>query len=189
MSNANATALPPLHIRAARALMALVLALGTSANLPAQASAVGEDAGSWTLWVQGYSISGGDDSINGGIGYKSEDGDIAYCYDYDSHGPWPEGATYTHMKRGNTVTDYLVAKGYPNTNKIAGKTWSDGKAQCITQAAAWIASGTVSSSSLGGGEAMEAARQLVAEAEAYEGGDPGIDGCSSIIFVDGKREV
>ena len=36
---------------------------------------------------------------------------------------------------------------------------------------------------------MEAARQLVAEAEAYKGGDPGIDGCSSIIFVDGKREV
>lgn len=189
MNAASNAAVASLPARAARAFMALVLAIGTSVYLPSNASAVGEDAGSWTLWVQGYSISGGDDSINGGIGYKSEDGDIAYCYDYDSHGPWPEGATYTHMKRGNTVTDYLVAKSYPNTNKIAGKTWSDGKAQSISQAAAWIASGTVSASSLGGGEAMEAAKQLVKEAEAYKGGDPSIDGCSSIIFVDGKREV
>jgi len=162
VSNSSYANPPSLPARAARAFLAAVLAIGTCVLVPHTAFAEGEDAGSWTLWVQGYSISGADDSINGGIGYKSEHGDIAYCYDYESHGPWPEGATYTHMKRGTTTTDYLVAKGYPNTNTIAGRTWSDGMAQSITQAAAWIASGTVSSSSLGGGEAMDAARALVA---------------------------
>ena len=49
MNAASNAAVASLPARAARAFMALVLAIGTSVYLPSNASAVGEDAGSMSV--------------------------------------------------------------------------------------------------------------------------------------------
>lgn len=181
-----------LAARAVAVLMSTVLAV--SVCVPSQALAIGEDAGAWTVTYSRYHIEDGYSAVNGGAGYHSDRGEIGYCYDYNSHGPGTEGQEYTHMKRGTTMTDYIMAMGYPATTTIGGKTWSDGKAQAITQLAAWLASGTVDEETSisfenSSDEVVAAAHKLYNESKSYKGGDASIDGCSSIIFVDGSTEV
>lgn len=179
--------------RIVRVVMSMALALSVCMS-PATALAVGEDAGSWSLNIRSYNIAGGIDSVNGGVGYVSEDGNVSYCYDWESHGPGSEGQEYTHMKRGSHATDYVVAKGYPNHTTIEGYSLSKAEAQTATQLAAWLVSGTMSVDmddryGAAPSDVRKAARALAAAAEAYQGGDDRIDNMSSILFVDGKREV
>lgn len=179
--------------RIIRVVMSMALALSVCMS-PVNAFAIGEDAGKWELDIHGYSIDGGVSSVNGGWGYVSEDGDIGYCYDWESHGPGADGSTYTHMKRGSHATDYIVAMGYPNHTTIAGYKLSKGEAQAATQLAAWLVSGTMQVTVDGHygdapADVRSAAKQLAKGAEAYQGGDDRIDGMSPILFVDGKREV
>ena len=177
--------------KALRVLLAIVLVIGTCMVMPSTAQAIGEDAGSNDVWVDGYKIDGGNSSVNGGVGYVTEKGGTAYCFDYDAEGPYPNGANYTHIKRGSNASDYLVAKGYPNTTHIAGSNWSNADAQAITQLAAWIVSGTATDEAIdkADDDIASAAKTLAKEAQAYSGGDEDIDGCSCILYVDGKTEI
>ncbi len=125
---------------------------------------------------------------NGADIFESDSGARAYCYKYGLEGPGKEGRKYTHYKKGTHATDYLIAKGYPNTKTFDGKEYSATLAREITQIAAWLLEGSTdfeeANSDLG-----KPARWLVKKAKAYEGGDDEIDGASCIISVDGDDGI
>ena len=174
----------------ARCLAAAVLAIGL--GIPAT-SARADDANDAVINIHSYGIDGAYEEVNSGVGYMTGDGEISYCYDFNAHGPGSAGQDYTDVRDGTPATDYLFAKGYPNETRIAGKDWSEAKAQAITQLAAWIVSGTADESSgsfsRADDEILDAAHAFADEAEAYQGGDKSIDGCSAICYVDGNSAV
>ena len=174
----------------ARCLAAAVLAIGL--GIPAT-SASADDANDAVINIHSYGIDGAYEEVNSGVGYMTGDGEISYCYDFNAHGPGSAGQDYTDVRDGTPATDYLFAKGYPNETRIAGKDWPTAKAQAITQLAAWIVSGTADESSgsfsRADGEILDAARAFADEAEAYQGGDKSIDGCSAICYVDGNSAI
>ena len=173
----------------ALARAALAAALALLVCVPAQATtALADDAGD-AVHISGPVVDDGTSTFNGGVGYRVSDGGIAYCYDYNAEGPNAAGVDYTRIEDGSHATDYLVARGYPFTTQIAGASWSEREAEIITQMAAWLVSGTVSNdrqtSQLTDGQ-LDAAKALAAQANAYQGGDPAIDGASSIAYCDGR---
>lgn len=178
---------------AARAALAAALALMVC--VPARpAAATVSDANDAVVHIHSYQIDGGDDNMNGGTGYLTSDGTVSYCYDALTHGPGAEGQDYSEFRDGTHATDYLFANGYPSTNEIGGKKWSDADAQGITQLAAWIVADTtpykqILSFERTSADKVEAAEKLAAEANAYKGGDEGIDGCSSIVYCEGKSGI
>lgn len=70
-------------------------------------------------------------------GYKDSDGNVAYCANQNLPGPGSDGMTYTKVN-SNAAYDYLMFHGYPNTNTINGKKWSNNDARDITQYTAWL---------------------------------------------------
>jgi hypothetical protein len=176
--------------KAARCLAAAVLAIGLS--IPATAARA-DDANDAVINIHSYGIDGAYEEVNSGVGYMTDGGEISYCYDFNAHGPGDNGQDYTDVRDGTPATDYLFAKGYPSETKIADKDWPAAKAQAITQVAAWIVSGTADESSgsfsRADQEVLDAAHDFADEAEAYQGGDKSIDGCSAICYVDGKPSV
>lgn len=176
--------------KAARCLAAAVLAIGL--GIPAT-SARADDANDAVINIHSYGIDGAYEEVNSGVGYMTDGGEISYCYDFNAHGPGDEGQDYTDVRDGTHATDYIFAKGYPSETKIAGKEWPAAKAQAITQLAAWIVSGTADESSgsfaRADSDVLSAAHAFAEEAEAYQGGDKSIDGCSAICYVDGKPSV
>jgi hypothetical protein len=178
---------------AARAALAAALALMVC--VPARpAAATVADANDAVVHIHSYKIDGGDDNMNGGTGYLTSDGTVSYCYDALTHGPGAEGQDYSDFRDGTHATDYLFANGYPSTTEIAGHKWSDADAQGITQLAAWIVADTtpykqILSFERTSADKVAAAEKLAAEANAYQGGDETIDGCSSIAYCEGKPGV
>ena len=178
---------------AARAALAAALALMVC--VPARpAAATVSDANDAVVHIHSYQIDGGDDNMNGGTGYLTSDGTVSYCYDALTHGPGAEGQDYSEFRDGTHATDYLFANGYPSTNEIGGKKWSDADAQGITQLAAWIVADTtpykqILSFERTSADKVEAAEKLAAEANSYKGGDETIDGCSSIAYCEGKSGI
>jgi hypothetical protein len=181
--------------KALRAALAAALALMVC--VPAQplaAMADTSDANNAVVHIHSYSIEGGDDNMNEGTGYLTSDGTVSYCYDALTSGPGSAGQDYSEFRDGTHATDYLFAKGYPSSTKIAGKNWSDADAQGITQLAAWIIADTtpykdILSFKKTSADKVEAAEKLASEANAYQGGDPSIDGCSSIAYCEGKSGI
>lgn len=179
---------------AAAARAALAAALALMVCIPAgAASAASSEANDTVINIRGYDIDGAYEEVNSGVGYVTDDGEISYCYDFEAHGPGRDGQDYSDVRDGTHATDYLFAKGYPNETSIAGKDWSEAKAQAITQLAVWIVSGTADGTSgsfaRADSDVLAAARQFAKEAQAYQGGDLTIDGCSTICYVEGKRSV
>jgi hypothetical protein len=176
--------------KAARCLAAATIAIGLC--IPAT-SARADDANDAVINIHSYGIDGAYEAVNSGVGYLTDDGEISYCYDFEAHGPGAAGQDYSDVRDGTHATDYLFAKGYPNETAIAGKEWSEAKAQAITQLAAWLVSGTADQSrgsfARADADVLEAARAFAEEAEAYQGGDLSIDGCSTICYVEGNRAV
>jgi hypothetical protein len=176
--------------KVARCLAAAVLAIGL--GIPATAARA-DDANDAVINIHSYGIDGAYEEVNSGVGYMTGDGEISYCYDFNAHGPNDEGQDYTDVRDGTHATDYLYARGYPNETRIAGKDWPAAKAQAITQLAAWIVSGTADESSgsfsRADDEILDAAHEFADEAEAYQGGDKSIDGCSAICYVDGNSAI
>ena len=177
----------------ARAVLAAALALMVC--VPARpAAATVSDANDAVVHIHSYEIENGDDDMNGGTGYLTSDGTVSYCYDATTHGPGAAGQDYSEFRDGTHATDYLYANGYPATNEIGGKQWSDADAQGITQLAAWIVADTtpykdVLSFKKTSADKVAAAEALASEANAYQGGDPSIDGCSSIAYCEGKSGI
>lgn len=171
--------------RAARLALAAALALSTC--LP-QAAAFA-DTGS--VHISSYEIEGGYAPVNEGVGYRTAEGQVSYCYDHDAHGPERAGQDYTDLCEATHEEDYLLAKGYPATNTIGGTEWSDAEAQAVTQMAVWFASGTASESDFSDADPamVAAARELADEAAAYQGGDASIDGRGTVCTVAGKPAV
>lgn len=179
----------------ARAALAAALALMVC--LPAGPSAASADdltANDAVVHIHSYKIENGDDDMNGGTGYLTSDGTVSYCYDATTHGPGAAGQDYSEFRDGTHATDYLYAHGYPATNEIGGKQWSDADAQGITQLAAWIVADTtpykqILSFEKTSADKVSAAEKLAEEANAYQGGDESIDGCSSIAYCEGKSGI
>ena len=171
--------------RAARLALAAALALSTC--LP-QAAAYA-DTGS--VHISSYEIEGGYAPVNEGVGYRTAEGQVSYCYDHDAHGPGRSGQDYTDLREAAPAEDYLLARGYPATNVIGGTEWSDAEAQAVTQMAVWLASGTASESDFADADPamVAAARELADEAAAYQGGDASIDGRGTVCTVAGKPAV
>lgn len=178
--------------KAACCLMAAVMALAVgAAGCAAFTDQAHADTASIT--IRSYVMKDGYPFVNKGVGYRTDAGAEAYCYDMARQGPALQGQAYTDVRNGTPTSDYLLAKGYPNTTRIAGGQWSAAKALAITQLACWIASGTAAqvpdALSNIGADVIAAAKAFAAEAAAYRGGDPTIDGCSSICYVAGSPEV
>ena len=171
--------------RAARLALAAALALSTC--LP-QAAAFA-DTGS--VHISSYEIEGGYAPVNEGVGYRTADGQVSYCYDHGAHGPGRAGQDYTDLREATHAEDYLLAKGYPETNVIGGTEWSDAKAQAVTQMAVWLASGTASEGDFSDADPamVAAAKELADEAAAYKGGDASVDGRGTVCTVAGKPAV
>ena len=171
--------------RAARLALAAALALSTC--LP-QAAAYA-DTGS--VHISSYEIEGGYAPVNEGVGYRTLEGQVSYCYDHDAHGPGRSGQDYTDLREAAPAEDYLLARGYPATNVIGGTEWSDAEAQAVTQMAVWLASGTASESDFADADPamVAAARELADEAAVYQGGDASIDGRGTVCTVAGKPAV
>ncbi len=181
--------------KALRAALAAALALMVCIPIqPLSAMADTSDANDAVVHIHSYKIDNGDDNMNGGTGYLTSDGTVSYCYDALTHGPGAAGQDYSDFQDGTHATDYLFAKGYPSSTEIAGKNWSDADAQGITQLAAWIVADTtpykdILSFKKTAADKVAAAEKLAEEANAYQGGDPLIDGCSSIAYCEGKRGI
>lgn len=179
----------------ARAALAAALALMVCVPVqPLSAMADTSDANDAVVHIHSYKIDNGDDNMNGGTGYLTSDGTVSYCYDALTHGPGATGQDYSEFRDGTHATDYLYAHGYPATNEIGGKKWSDADAQGITQLAAWIVADTtpykdVLSFKKTSADKVAAAEKLAAEANAYQGGDEAVDGCSSIAYCEGKPGI
>ena len=177
----------------ARAALAAALALMVC--VPARpAAATVSDANDAVVHIHSYEIENGDGNMNGGTGYLTSDGTVSYCYDALTHGPGAAGQDYSEFRDGTHATDYLFANGYPSTNEIGGKKWSDADAQGITQLAAWIVADTtpykqILSFERTSADKVAAAEALATEANAYQGGDEAIDGCSSIAYCEGKSGI
>ena len=178
---------------AARAALAAVLVL--AACVPVHpALADDADANDAVMRISGHAISGGDPDMNGGVGYVTGDGAVSYCYDAGTTGPGDGGEDYSDFRDGTHATDYLIAHGYPATDEIGGAKWSDADAEGITQLATWIVSGTlpldeIISFQKASDDKTAAAHKLASEANAYQGGDPSVDGCSSIAYCEGKPGI
>lgn len=178
---------------AARTALAAVLAI--TVCVPAQTALAGdEDANDAVVHISSHSIEGGDETMNEGVGYATDDGTISYCYDALTTGPGTKGQDYSDFRDGTHATDYLLAHGYPSTNEIGGKEWSDADAQGITQLATWIVADTtpykdILSFKRTSADKIAAAEKLAAEANAYTGGDLSVDGCSSIAYCEGKPGI
>lgn len=179
----------------ARAALAAALALMVCLPAgPSTASADDVEANDAVVHIHSYKIDNGDDNMNGGTGYLTSDGTVSYCYDATTHGPGAAGQDYSEFRDGTHATDYLYAHGYPATNEIGGKAWSDADAQGITQLAAWIVADTtpykdVASFKKTSADKVAAAEKLAEEANAYQGGDEIVDGCSSIAYCEGKSGI
>ena len=177
----------------ARAALAAALALMVC--VPARpAAATVSDANDAVVHIHSYEIENGDGNMNGGTGYLTSDGTVSYCYDATTHGPGAAGQDYSEFRDGTHATDYLYAHGYPATNEIGGKEWSDADARGITQLAAWIVADTtpykqILSFEKTSADKVAAAEKLAEEANAYQGGDEAIDGCSSIAYCEGKSGI
>lgn len=167
---------------------AVVAAVLAAAPLLPHATAYADTGG---VHISSYEIEGGYAPVNEGVGYRTADGQVSYCYDHDAHGPGRAGQDYTDIREATHAEDYLLAKGYPMTNEIGGTEWSDVEAQAVTQMAVWLASGTASEGDFADADpAMVAATEsLAGEAEAYQGGDATIDGRGTVCFVAGKPAV
>ena len=181
--------------KALRAALAAALALMVCVPVqPLAAMADTSGANDAVVHIHSYSIDGGDDNMNEGIGYVTNDGTVSYCYDATTTGPDSNGEDFSDFRDGTHATDYLFAKGYPSSTEIAGKKWSEADAQGITQLAAWILADTtpykdILSFRKTSADKVEAAEKLAEEANAYQGGDPAIDGCSSIAYCEGKPGI
>lgn len=177
----------------ARAALAAALALMVC--VPAGPAAADDSAANdAVVHIHSYKIENGDGNMNGGTGYLTSDGTVSYCYDATTHGPGAAGQDYSEFRDGTHATDYLYAHGYPATNEIGGKEWSDADAQGITQLAAWIVADTtpykdVASFKKTSADKVAAAEKLAEEANAYQGGDEAVDGCSSIAYCEGKSGI
>lgn len=171
--------------RAARLALAAALALSTC--LP-QAAAYA-DTGS--VHISSYEIEGGYAPVNEGVGYRTAEGRVSYCYDHDAHGPGCAGQDYTDLHEATHAEDYLLARGYPATNTIGGAEWSDAEAQAVTQMAVWLASGTAIEGDFADADPamVAAASELAGEAAAYQDGDASIDGRGTVCSVAGKPAV
>ncbi|MGI6032155.1 MAG: VaFE repeat-containing surface-anchored protein [Coriobacteriales bacterium] len=128
--------------------------------------------------------------------YVMSTGGTAYCYDMKIKGPGTKGKTYTRYKKGTHITDYLIAKGYPNNLKFENKKWTKTDACLITQGASWVAGGTCKANDLKNhlGQGIESKEKIAKagvwfakKARAYKGGNAAIDGCSCILNVVGKK--
>ena len=181
--------------KALRAALAAALALMVCVPVqPLAAMADTSGANDAVVHIHSYSIDGGDDNMNEGIGYVTNDGTVSYCYDATTTGPDSNGEDFSDFRDGTHATDYLFAKGYPSSTEIAGKKWSEADAQGITQLAAWIVADTtpykdVASFKKTSADKVAAAEKLAEEANAYQGGDEIVDGCSSIAYCEGKSGI
>lgn len=171
-----------------RIVAAVVAAVLAAAPLLPHATAYADTGG---VHISSYEIEGGYAPVNEGVGYRTADGQVSYCYDHDAHGPGRAGQDYTDIREATHAEDYLLAKGYPMTNEIGGTEWSDAEAQAVTQVAVWLASGTASEGDFADADPamVAAAESLAGEAEAYQGGDATIDGRGTVCFVAGKPAV
>lgn len=169
------------------ARLALAAALALSTCLP-QAVAFADTT---SVHISGYEIEGGYAPVNEGVGYRTAEGQVSYCYDHDAHGPGRAGQDYTDLREATHEEDYLLANGYPVTNTIGGTEWSDAEAQAVTQMAVWLASGTASEGDFADSDPamVAAASELAGEAAAYQGGDASIDGRGTVCSVAGKPAV
>lgn len=50
------------------------------------------DTGS--VHISSYEIEGGYAPVNEGVGYRTADWQVSYCYDHDAHGPGRAGQDY-----------------------------------------------------------------------------------------------
>jgi hypothetical protein len=177
--------------KAMRAALAAALALMVCVPHIATSSAYAEDT---VLNIHSYDIDNGDPDMNEGVGYVTSDGAISYCYDASMVGPGYEGQEFDQIEDGSHASDYIIARGYQSTNQIGSATWSDADAQGITQLAAWIVADTkpyhdILSFQKTSADKIAAAEALASEAKAYQGGDPTIDGCSSIAYCSSKSGI
>lgn len=177
--------------KAMRAALAAALALMVCVPQITSSSAYAENT---ILNIHGYSIENGDPNMNEGVGYATSDGAISYCYDASKVGPANGGQEFDQVEDGSHASDYIIARGYPSTNQIGGTTWSDADAQGITQLAAWIVADTkpyhdILSFQKTSADKIAAAEALASEANTYQGGDPTIDGCSSIAYCSSKPGI
>lgn len=169
------------------AALALMVCMPQALTTPAFAEAE-------TVNIHSYKIENGDPNMDEGVGYATSEGAISYCYDASMVGPGHSGQDFDQIADGSHASDYIIARGYPSTNQIGGTDWSDADAQGITQLAAWIVADTkpyhdIASFQKTSADKIAAAEQLAAEANAYQGGDPTIDGCSSIAYCSSKPGV
>lgn len=177
--------------KAMRAALAAALALMVCVPHIATSSAYADDT---ALNIHSYEIENGDPNMDEGVGYVTSDGAISYCYDASMVGPGNGGQEFDQIEDGSHASDYIIARGYPSTNQIGGTAWSDADAQGITQLAAWIVADTkpyhdILSFQKTAADKIAAAEALASEAKAYQGGDPTIDGCSSIAYCSSKPGI
>lgn len=67
--------------RAARLALAAALALSTCLS---QAAAYADME---SIHISSYEIKGGYAPVNEGVGYRTDSGEVSYCYDHDAYGP------------------------------------------------------------------------------------------------------
>jgi hypothetical protein len=139
-----------------------------------------------------------DYKVNGNCYYElASDGSVAYCnYPTSEDGPY---GTYDTALQATAAECYVIAHGYPATNKIAGVTWSDLDARAVTQLACWLVNGVsmswiVDSLHAENGYSVppqnmqDAAETLANAAMAYQGGDIAVDG-STFVLADSSSNA
>lgn len=67
--------------RAARLALAAALALSTCLS---QAATYADTE---SIHISSYEIKGGYAPVNEGVGYRTDSGEVSYCYDHDAYGP------------------------------------------------------------------------------------------------------
>lgn len=180
--------------KVARCLAAAVLAVGLAIPTGFASADAASGSDEAALNIHSYKIENGDPNMDEGVGYVTSEGAISYCYNASMVGPGYGGQEFDRVEDGSHASDYIIARGYPSTNRIGGTTWSDADAQGITQLAAWIVADTkpyhdILSFQKTSADKIAAAEALASEANAYRGGDPAIDGCSSIAYCSSKPGI
>lgn len=116
----------------------------------------------------------------GGYANFAADGTPAWCATPGLKDADEGGTTFSYAGAGGRSWDYLVANGYPNTT-IEGYGLSTAEAIGATHGAAWLLGSNGDYAPSGMSSAGQAAAYaLYSAAASYGGGDPSIDGCSTM---------
>lgn len=116
--------------------------------------------------------------VNAGEDLVDASGNETYCMNVNKHAPSKDGTEMTEYNADKGY-DYLMYHGYPSTNTINGKTWSDRDAYAIVQYACWLYEnpdnvGTADTIYYSGPskkqDILNAANHLYKGAKAYKGG-------------------